>query len=130
MTYYSNTPASGKPVATPDLFGYVPSPPTAPLYPPHGAGFKGERGGTSEEAAKAIALSVTGRRREVLEFLRTKAAEPMTADEIAVALQRSILSIRPRVSELYQMGLVEPHSTRGRNESSGLLARKWRPASS
>lgn len=109
----------------PDLFGF--SPPTAPDSPryPNAPGFKGKRGGPSEQAAKRIAPIVTGRKREVLAFLATKAPEPMTADEIARHLQRTPFSIRPRVSELHQMGLVEPVPVRGRNES-GLSAWRWR----
>lgn len=109
---------------TADLFGYVRSPPTAPVYP-HSPGFKGESGGPSEQAAKNIAPKVTGLRRMVLDFLRSKATEPMTADQIAAAINRSILSIRPRVAELNALGLIEPDQTRGKNES-GMTANRWR----
>jgi hypothetical protein len=113
--------------STADLFGWI-SPPIAPAEPAHypaAPGFKGPRDGPSHEAAKAVALSVTGRRREVLDFLRTRATEPMTADAIAAALSRSILSIRPRVCELHALGLIEADTTRGKNES-GMTASRWK----
>lgn len=106
-----------------DLFGWqAPEPP--PSYP-QAAGFKGERDGPSERAAKIISRIVTGRRAEVLDYLKTKATEPMTADQIAVRLGRTPFSIRPRVAELHALGLIEPASERGKNES-GMTANRWR----
>lgn len=109
--------------------GWQPSPPlvpddTPPRYP-DAPGFKGERNGPSEQAAKVIALGVTGRRAEVLDYLRTRATRPETADEIAAQLNRSILSIRPRVAELHKLGLVEAAPQRGTN-LSGMTAHCWR----
>lgn len=112
-----------------DLFGWAP--PTAPgesaRYPAT-PGYRGGRDGPSAAAAKMIASSVTGRRREVLEFLRSRAREPMTADEIAVAINRSPFAVRPRVSELAALKLIERADTRGKN-TSGMSASRWRAVS-
>jgi hypothetical protein len=133
--------ASNSPAATPrqdaagniplDLFSgtlWHPSPSIVPDDPPptypQVAGFKGEPGGPSEAAAKVINLSITGRRAEVLDLLRSRAERALTADEIAVRLNRSILSVRPRVAELHKLGLIEPATQRGRNES-GMSAHCW-----
>ena len=110
----------------PDLFG-IQSPSVAPIYP-HRPGFKSSRDGPSAQAAKVIAPTVTGRRREVLDYLRTRATEPMTADDIAAALNRSPFGVRPRVSELAALGLIERADARGKNQS-GMTASRWRLAS-
>jgi hypothetical protein len=55
------------------------------------------------------------------------ATEPLTADQIAIRLQRSPLSIRPRVSELAAAGKLVRADERGKNES-GMSAIKWRAA--
>lgn len=115
-----------------DLFGWHPSPPTVPAGPAHYPtlpGHKGPEGGPSHEAAQKIAPKVTGRRKEVLDFLQKRATAPMTADAIAVALNRSPFGVRPRVAELHAMGLIEPDTTRGKNES-GMSAHRWRPVTS
>jgi len=46
-----------------------------------------------------------------------------TADQVAEKLNRSILSVRPRVAELHRKGDIRP-SGRGRNES-GMSASLW-----
>jgi hypothetical protein len=63
-------------------------------------------------------------RRVVLDVL---AAQPagLTADEIAAALDESVLAIRPRVSELFHAGLIEKTGERRRNQS-GLSAHVWK----
>jgi hypothetical protein len=48
----------------------------------------------------------------------------MTADELAIRLGESILTVRPRVSELHAAGLVEPTAER-RNNDSGHGATVW-----
>ena len=48
----------------------------------------------------------------------------LTADEIAHKLNRSILSVRPRVSELRRQGEIRQSGARGKNES-GLTASVW-----
>jgi predicted ArsR family transcriptional regulator len=52
---------------------------------------------------------------------------PMTADEIADRLELSILYIRPRVSELVELGKLAPSGLCGRN-ASGKRAKKWKVA--
>lgn len=91
-----------------DLFTY-------PLAP----GFK--RPGTSEEAAESV--------RDV-EFIRGRAyarikALPRTADEVARSLGLSVLSVRPRVTELFNLGLIEDSGHRRKN-ASGRRAIVWR----
>lgn len=113
--------------AVADLFGYVApsiSPDETPRYP-DAPGWRGPEGGTSHDAAKAIAPKVTGRRLAVMNYLRNVAPEPQTGDEIAAALGWCKFSIRPRLAELHAAGLIEPDEKRGRNES-GLTANRWR----
>ena len=50
-----------------------------------------------------------------------------TADEIAAELGASILSIRPRVSELNRLGVIEKTAERRKN-ASGMTATVWRLA--
>ena len=79
-------------------------------------------GGTSAEAAKMIHAARL--RNKALRVLQTNPGG-LTADEIAAELGESILSIRPRVSELRRLGEVEKTSERRRNES-GMSASVWR----
>lgn len=90
---------------------------------PHVAGFK--QSGTSQEAAKSIENS--GR----AELLRTRclyAIEDsifgLTADETAEKLSESILSVRPRLSELRQRGFIRDSGVRRKN-ISGMTANVW-----
>ena len=87
---------------------------------PESPGFK-VSGGTSEEAAKAIAPIVRGLRADVLAQIREC---PGTADEIAFAIHRSPFSVRPRLTELHRMGLIVPTGER-RKHSSGMTANVW-----
>jgi len=50
-----------------------------------------------------------------------------TADEVADMMQKSILSIRPRIAELAKLGKIEDSGRRRKNES-GKLATVWRAA--
>ena len=90
-------------------------------YPAH-PGAK-ERGGTSEEAANAIRPRAAILRDRVLRLL--KAGQDLTADEIATALRESVLSVRPRVTELYRDRLIEKTPLRRKN-ASGMSATVWR----
>lgn len=91
---------------------------------PDSPGFKST--GPSEEAADAIAPRAPRIRDAVLEII-TAAPSPMTADEVAGALGMSILTVRPRVSELHRMGEIQRANDR-RCNSSGMTASTWRPA--
>lgn len=100
-----------------DLFDYVP-PPAYPDRP----GFK--EGTTSREAAEAIEPRAGTLRRMALEFIRKHPGR--TADEVADALGESVLTIRPRISELRAKGLVRV-AGRGQNKS-GKAAHRWNAA--
>jgi hypothetical protein len=74
-----------------DLFSY----PTSPGFKEHT---------TSLEAAAAVASKAAAMREKVLSVFQTGAR--LTADEVASRLKESVLSIRPRVSELYADGKI------------------------
>ena len=67
------------------------------------------------------ALKVRG---EVFQYLQEN-SEGATADEIAYILKYSILTVRPRVSELNKMELIMDSGTR-RPNTSGRMATVWR----
>ncbi|WP_454619039.1 hypothetical protein [Bradyrhizobium cenepequi] len=90
---------------------------------PHDPGSKAA--GTSEDAAEAITNHAATVRNRVLGFLTQHHPAAFTADEIADHVGASILSTRPRVTELRRAGLIEPAEQRGRNES-GMSAMRWR----
>ena len=75
----------------PDLFTY-----------PQAPGFK--RAGTSQAAAESIAPIAKTLRERVLEAYHQHGS--MTADHCAAVLGLSVLSIRPRVTELRKMRLL------------------------
>lgn len=81
--------------------------------------------GTSQAAAEAISERAPAIRDRVLEYIRQHAG--VTADEVAAALGMSVLTIRPRVSELRRRGDIEPTGERFCN-SSGMTANAWRVA--
>lgn len=132
-----------RPLVDMPLFGFAEgdkraafrAPPLAPepVYPPHGAGFKGEPGGPSEEAAKSIAPDANQLRLMVIEHLEAREAKfgnaysGETAEEIAAALNRHIRAIQPRISELRKLGKIKPSETRGKS-SLGHSAYKWQLA--
>jgi predicted ArsR family transcriptional regulator len=89
---------------------------------PAAPGFKAT--GPSELAANTIAPTAAKLRAMVLaEFQRTSAG--LTADEIARTLNLSVLSVRPRVSELRRNGQIEETGSRRKN-ASGMTATVWR----
>lgn len=57
--------------------------------------------------------------------LKAIAEEPRTADEVASVVHRSVLAIRPRLSELFKMGKIEK-SEEVRLNVSGKWAAVWR----
>lgn len=95
---------------TPDLFTHA-----AARYP-YQPGFK-EQGGTSQEAAEKT--DAKRLQRLVLEALK---AGPATPDQVAERLGLSVLSVRPRLSELVKTGAVEKTKERRRNASGSSAA--------
>ena len=86
---------------------------------PNEPGWK--EGDTSREAAESMSLRAITLRKSSYDFIRLHPGH--TADEISVALDESLLAIRPRISELRKMLLVRNHG-RGRNRS-GKAAHRW-----
>jgi predicted ArsR family transcriptional regulator len=95
------------------------------LIYPDAPGFK--VAGPSEQAAEAMGSTANKKRAAVLAQFATYPAGA-TADEIAKDLNLSVLSIRPRVSELKRMGKIKETGGRRKNES-GMTATVWRIAS-
>lgn len=89
---------------------------------PHAPGYKRE--GTSSEAAHAVKSKADTLREKVLRVLSFAA---LTADEVAQRLGESVLSVRPRLSELSARGLISETGARRRN-ASGKMASVWRAA--
>jgi len=88
---------------------------------PQTPGFK-ERGGTSEEAAKAVSVTCEQARGMILSLLWTK--PPMTADEIAAHFGWSRFFTRPRVSQLHTLKAIKKVA-RKPNPDSGMNAWTW-----
>lgn len=91
-----------------DLFSY-----------PHAAGFKARN--TSRAAAQLVPAAIL-RAKVLSEFQRQ---HYMTADECAEALHIDKLSIRPRVSELSNLGKIMDSGFRRQN-ASGKTAIVWK----
>lgn len=77
---------------------------------------------TSKEAAESIEPCAVSLRPACLSALGLR---QMTADEVASSLRKSILSIRPRITELRRLGKIEDTGERRLNES-GKRAIAWR----
>lgn len=84
-------------------------------------------GGTSEQAAVEMSSRASSLRDMVLKVMRESALKctGWTADEMAEYLHESILSIRPRFSELRAKNLIEDTGYRRKN-ISGKSAVVWR----
>lgn len=76
---------------------------------------------TSREAAEKIARSINDRQRKVLDAYRAAGRSGLTPDEAAAKVGRDILAVRPRVTELRALGLIEKTGER-RTNVSGLGA--------
>lgn len=96
----------------PDLFTEAETYPQAP-------GFK--RTDTSRQAAEDMKPNAATLRSKVLRALGNC---PLTADECAAVLRQPVLSIRPRLSELRELGRIEDSGKRRRN-ASGKNAIVW-----
>lgn len=80
---------------------------------------------TSRAAAASIAPAAAAIRERVLaQFERSTG---MTADECAGRLGLSILTVRPRVTELSRLGKLRDSGTRRKNTLSGKSAIVWMP---
>jgi hypothetical protein len=79
--------------------------------------------GPSEDAARAIA-GIAGTLRDQVREVIAMAPAGITADDVAALLKRSILSVRPRVSELRRLGDIRQAEGRGKNQS-GMSASRW-----
>lgn len=92
---------------------------------PNAPGFK--QAGTSKAAAESMKPSAATLRAEVYEFMRGL-SDGLTADECAEYMGgASVLSIRPRFSELRAMGLIVDTGWRRLNKS-GRRAVVWKAA--
>jgi predicted ArsR family transcriptional regulator len=89
------------------------------LYP-KSPGFKEHE--TSKQAAEAMQSSAPRLRERVLACLRRGA---MTPDEVADRMGMSVLSIRPRFTELARLGRIIDTGHRRAN-TSGRQAKVWR----
>ena len=92
---------------------------TATMTYPQSPGFKA--GGTSAQAAFESKETAETLRGAVLDAL---ANNDLTADECAGAMGKSILSIRPRFSELLAIGAIRDTGQR-RTNASGKRAIVW-----
>lgn len=104
-----------------DLFSWTP-----PAKYPERPGFKEPT--TSRDAAEKIAPIAATLRGQVLQAYEVAWPAGLTADEVAGRLGKSILSIRPRVTELRKTGKLYPCLLKGgeaplrRKNDSGLEA--------
>lgn len=87
---------------------------------PAAPGFKARQ--TSRDAAAAMRGHSRQLQARVLAALRERS---MTADETAAAIGESLLSVRPRCTELFRLGQVADSGERRRNRS-GRMATVWR----
>lgn len=89
---------------------------------PHAPGARDRE--TSRDAAAAVSETALQLRAQALAVVER--SNGLTADEIAGRLGLSILSIRPRLSELSRLGKVRDSGDRRRNVS-GRAAIVWQP---
>jgi len=90
---------------------------------PHTPGYKNkDKDGPSRLAARSIKAQVPTLREQCFRII---SQIPMTADEVAECMEKSILSVRPRIAELRQLGKLVDSGRRRTNES-GKLATVWR----
>jgi predicted ArsR family transcriptional regulator len=95
---------------------------TQPLLPfDHAPAYPWQAGhrGVDTSAAAAESVDSSGLRDQVLYVLRRFG--PQTADETAASLRSSVLSIRPRLTELLRLGAIRRTGERRAN-ASGRMA--------
>ena len=82
---------------------------------PNSPGYKNKaKDGPSRKAALEIKPKVPSLREQCFRII---SQIPMTADEVAECMEKSILSIRPRIAELSKLGKIEDSGRRRTNES-------------
>lgn len=81
--------------------------------------------GTSQEAATSTRGRKAALQARVIEAFTAAGKAGLTADQAASKIGESVLAVRPRVSELSEMGLIEKTGSR-RPNASGLNATVWR----
>ena len=91
------------------------------IYPEHPGA---KVAGTSQDAANEMAEHAPTLREQVLRLF-VNLDSRVTTDEAADFLNKSVLAIRPRFSELRAMGKIEPTGER-RTNASGMTAMVWR----
>jgi len=96
-------------IATPDLFNWTP-PPSYPDAPGH------RHVDTSIEAAAEIANRAHTLREECMDMIKAS-PDGLTADQVAARLGESVLSIRPRITELKKTGRIVDSGRRRKNHS-------------
>lgn len=112
--------------SAPDLFGFQSDNKAPQVGAPHYPAIPGSKvGGTSSAAARAIKPGAAQLRKLALADVIGAGIGGTTTDETAQRLGRSILSIRPRFSELLANGLIKKTGLRRTNES-GMSATVWR----
>ena len=87
---------------------------------PNAPGYK--RGGTSKAAADSMMAKAPTLRQKVLDVLFH---QDLTADECAAEVGKSLLSIRPRLTELLALGKIAD-TGETRTNDSGKKATVWR----
>lgn len=94
------------------------------LYP-HAPGYKEAE--TSKAAAIAMKPRASKLRDRAMEQLQieTHYGRGCTADELAERCKVTVLSMRPRITELNKLGLIEKSGIRRKN-ASGQTAHVWR----
>lgn len=89
---------------------------------PETPGYK--KTGTSKDAADSMREKAPSLRQKVLEVLFH---QDLTADECAAEIGKSLLSVRPRLTELLRLGKIFDTGATRANES-GKQATVWRAA--
>lgn len=104
-----------------DAKGFVRQPKDYSNWPGH------QKTDTSKDAADAMAPKAPILRERVLNLMTVGGTHGLTADECADRLGETILSVRPRLSELRAKGKIKDSGRRRKNES-GHSAIVWLPA--
>lgn len=98
-------------------YGDTPAPyPATPGY---------KREGPSKDAAQKTAGRAGELRGRVMDEITRAGFLGITADEVAANLKETVLSVRPRLSELRKAEQIEPTGER-RTNASGMTATVWR----